>query len=258
MGTMNYTIFFDSLKEFILKTDARKYVLMSGVSSMEIDSLEQRLQRKLPSYLKEYLKLFGKEFSFYNTVIHEYFVSYSAITDTLTLFDKYEIKQILAKMNTEGVTDFIPLYDDEHRFQIMLLNPMSDKGESYLLSELYLGENNEVYDPEEIEFSSFHSFFDNLRERLFLEISLTFSSDGKTDNINLNEVNWTKFHVCYCKKDRMYSADLLFDRDDFSTKMCSYESDHILSIDEYENLFIRYLIEEKGVPPIPEIYDPYK
>lgn len=250
---MKHSRFYNSIINFLNQTDRKDSLNCNGVSTLEIETLEFRLHVKFPELLTNYLLHFGRTFEFYSFNKHEYFFSFDEIRNALEIYQKFNLESVTSKLSISQINSFIPLLYDEMRSQMVLLDANSVNGRMYLMSELYFSEDG-VCDPDEIELVSYMDFFQNIQERLFLMIKGAIRSGGISSTIDVSKIDWCKFHIYYHRHPH-YSYNISFSRKDFHKEYIKSYLDLPLTFSEYEREFIRFLIKNKDVPPIPEIYN---
>lgn len=251
---MEYSKFYDSIIEFLNKTDRTGHVKCKGISVSEIETIEDQLGSNLPGLLRSYLLLFGQIFEFFSMKKHEYIFSYDEIKDAIKIYDKYNLKSLTKELLPLNQTSLIPLLYDEMRAQMIILDTNSSIGNMYLIRELYFSEVD-VCDSDEIEIVPYMDFFQNIQERVFLEIKGAIRAGGISSKIDLSQLEWCKFHIYYHVHPHP-KYNISFSRKDYLKKQGNMaHPNRVFNFCGYEKEFIRFLIYDKGVPAIPEIYD---
>ena len=251
-----YLNFYHSVDKFIKEISRTQGEQEIGKNPPEVATLQALCKPSFPLYLSQYLEVLGPNAHIYPILNQDFIVSNFSVRKALKLVNSYPVLEFLRKLNTEKADSFIPIYYDDSRAQVVFVNAESPFGESYLLEEFYPGDDGEVYDPEDLILSPYYNFIQNIRERIFLGIKFFFGANRESKVIDLSKIDWVQFHRYYHQK-RHSNYETSFSRRDFMAIVEDSRNNSLLSLPEYERLYIQFLIEQKGVPPIPDVYNPY-
>lgn len=274
-----YDSFFNSIREFLVKTNLYSELDFIDVNDYDILFLENLIHVKFPEALVAFLKHFGK-----NDKILRPNLAMS-LTDILNAFGKSSaIKEYLQKQNFVVNTDGIKIvngkvelikvtngvYEDE---EVINLNNLFDINEAIFL---HVGFTTEVIDSR-IENPIIHSFLsdwtftssqlrltDFIRNILFNEIELNlkgrdyssysndinsyyFELNKKINAIDISCLDWANTYrriflnnIMPVHEFRMYRNEFYF-----INEFDEIKKSLILSIDDFESAFIKYL-QSKG------------
>ena len=272
-----YDSFFNSIREFLVKTNLYSELDFIDVNDYDILFLENLIHIKFPEALVAFLKHFGK-----NDKILRPNLAMS-LTDILNAFGKSSaIKEYLQKQNFVVNTDGIKIVNGKVELikvtngvyeEVINLNNLFDINEAIFL---HVGFTTEVIDSR-IENPIIHSFLsdwtftssqlrltDFIRNILFNEIELNlkgrdyssysndinsyyFELNKKINAIDISCLDWANTYrriflnnIMPVHEFRMYRNEFYF-----INEFDEIKKSLILSIDDFESAFIKYL-QSKG------------
>ncbi|NME72978.1 hypothetical protein [Flammeovirga aprica] len=273
-----YLKFYELAVEFLNKTDCITEEIAKSGSDEKINLLEKRLGFKLPERVYHALKIWGGNGLRYykNGSFYQFFLIEEAI-EVLENIPEIRSKYILS--NLPEIKCILPLkwYSPYDEGEFIFMNCDNNEADIYKIKGLFVDEDdygNPIsldeeeepgVDPSEyeVQFSGPENHHEMHMRRGIKEgfiNGIKFKGKEEYNYINFEsfeEITWAKFYQFYIDQNK-YNLDKEWD-DNFVQKMYEIEQQtgEILGIEAYEIAYIKYLIEEKGVPPIPHIYDPY-
>ncbi len=272
--TNKYNRFFESVKDFVLKTNLSYLEDIKGLSEVAIDKLERKFKVTFPKALRSYYAYMGEECKIIRT---DDYLNYTEpkLLRTKIGAERYNLY--------EGIKGKIEIYQDPRDTKPKKFISLSDKmdvdaimfldyiahhsmfvfitceQENPWLDVLY-AENVGGDDIDEYKYkysSRYYSLIGDTRDQLFNALSIkffkhdSFSSDEEGlkifNRININELSWFQCYVEHRKKYHNFKVgngrDYRIMRYEFSLEMdiLSEETGIVMTIDEFEWAFIEHL-----------------
>lgn len=262
-----FNIFYEALKSFCIGLSFSSVEDFKGIRKEEIKSFEDKKNISFDRCMLMYLKNFGRQIFVKNISLGSIRYTLEEIEGAMKIAEKKGVINVIAGENkVEGweERDLDSPMDD-----IILLN--YDKIGS-VFSFIPVGEENPIvyYYWEGGGLSSDnYSIIDTIRNTLFWGISNAFYgyTAQKTSNDRLAKlleakvlkIIWLKFYKKLYSIDKRIRGKLVSWRQEFCQSIREWESkeSRLMGIDEFEVGFIKFLIEKKGISPMPDVFDPY-
>ncbi|GEM_PF-6984296 len=257
---------FESIIDFIEKTDTSGKTKFIGSTPSEIDAFETKYNIQVPPILHLYLQYFGGDGQFYGNSYFGYTPKLEHITMCVELAQKHNLLRHIQKFEP-AIQQILPFCYDVDRGNFIFIDYQSKDEQMYCFPDLCIFmEDEETLQGEDVdedeEIYKWSNIWATMQEWLFLFVNFKFnpiqsSLDDHSQYIDLSKIEWTKFHIHYHKeKNQNYNSS---DKHIFRKKLTTIEhqTGEVLDFETYEIEYIKYLIEERGVPAIPHIFDPY-
>jgi hypothetical protein len=254
MKESKFDPFYDSLVYF-LQNELSSPIAFSGIDMSELNVFESNYGFHFNESIKIYFNRFGK---------HYLRVGYDFVKDALDLAARWNTREEVLKTISvdsilRGVIDFEPTcffpiyYDDVGSVYQCILDDAPNPVVYY-----YWGGGGVATTTADT------TFIDLIRDFLFIKLSM-FPEDKETSakwTISLNgKRHWSLFHDYREVTDCPYMKGMfLYDyRYEFCRENAKLEkrNDKILTIDEFEINFVKFLIEEKNIKYNIDKFNPY-
>ncbi|OHX64176.1 SMI1/KNR4 family protein [Flammeovirga pacifica] len=280
----NLNEFYNSIISFLNAVDNSKSRFIKPCKDQEIELLITKLGFELPNYLKISLCNFGNGMSYFNGNGNESFIPYinsiSKNIDMLRRIPDIMIKYIHPTFSKSAKIIPFSWRDDAGQGMLFLINAKSKIDRLYVLEDLLLNYDDiNIFNPISI-FDEYEDWekddctlkkLGTLHQILRCDVIKAFIRGVEWKNkegynyVNFESfemISWAKFYEYYIVNPDLTQTRISWNNiwdGNFTKKMQEREQQtgEILGIEAYEIAYIKYLIEEKGVPPIPHIYDPY-
>jgi hypothetical protein len=247
-----YNDFYQSIKDLALKLNLSMYNDFEGASEKEISEFENRFKIRFPLSIKSFLKYFGSRIAIKNTDIGLNLTLRNieeatkiAINNNVSefLIQNEKLVDFIDDSIVTNINDFIEVKSiiyiswDDSRSGLTFINSSKENPEIYYLMEYKFFIN---------EMSM--SFTNHIRFYIFQAIrTLLKSNNYEIQNVyNLENLAWINIYNKIFQSKQNGFVDMYNERMKFNLEVSNLEikENIILSIDEFENKFINYLVKK--------------
>ena len=254
--TNKYRNIFSEFRNFLFQLRLLEQDENAGLSKNEIENFQARNNLNLEDSLVAYLGTFGKHFR-KNLKTNEFTVFTSnTIEYALKEAKRANLKeQILRCINFDHlelekseIDRILPVYFVEYSACFNFVINGTENPYVYTFFE------GDLDDGDHIILEGRQRLVDSMRNQVFLKLFYHYKLKGDSDIsfTKIDKIEWMKAYQLIIEKRLLSTHDIIRLRKEYAQMKIM----NFAAIDKFENEFIQFLIEEKRIEAIKDVYDP--